>query len=61
VTSGIRIGTPAITTRGFKEAECKELAGWICDIIDDVDNTALQEEIRGKVVELCARFPVYAG
>lgn len=60
VTSGIRIGTPAITTRGFKEAECRELAGWICDIIDDVDNTGLQDTVREKVKSLCARFPVYA-
>ncbi|BAZ93580.1 serine hydroxymethyltransferase 1 [Thiohalobacter sp. COW1] len=59
VTSGIRIGTPAMTTRGFKEKEAKELAGWICDILDDVENEAAQSEVRAKVLELCKRFPVY--
>jgi len=59
VTSGLRIGTPAATTRGFKEAEVSELAGWICDILDDVNNDAMVEQIKVKVVALCARFPVY--
>ncbi|MBE0505521.1 MAG: serine hydroxymethyltransferase [Marinospirillum sp.] len=59
VTSGLRIGTPAVTTRGFKEAECTELAGWICDILDDISNTATQEGVKQKVAALCARFPVY--
>jgi glycine hydroxymethyltransferase len=59
VTSGLRIGTPAVTTRGFKEAECSELAGWICDILDDVQNTDVQEAVKKKAAELCARFPVY--
>ncbi|MDG4550915.1 MAG: serine hydroxymethyltransferase [Candidatus Contendobacter sp.] len=59
VTSGIRIGSPAITTRGFKERECRELTGWICDILDDLDNDAVIERVRGQVAELCARFPVY--
>lgn len=59
VTSGIRIGTPAITTRGFGEHEARILANWIADILDDVSNTKLQTQIRGKVRELCARFPVY--
>ena len=59
VTSGIRIGSPAITTRGFKERECRELTGWICDILDDLDNEATIERVRGQVAELCARFPVY--
>ncbi|RRQ21132.1 serine hydroxymethyltransferase [Thiohalobacter thiocyanaticus] len=61
VTSGIRIGTPAMTTRGFKEKEAKELAGWICDILDDVENESVQAEVRAKVLELCKRFPVYKG
>ncbi|MAT66640.1 MAG: serine hydroxymethyltransferase [Gammaproteobacteria bacterium] len=61
VTSGIRIGTPAMTTRGFKEKEAKELAGWICDILDDVENETVQSEVRAKVLELCKRFPVYKG
>lgn len=59
VTSGLRIGTPAVTTRGFKEAECAELAGWICDILDDINNTDVQEAVKKKAAELCARFPVY--
>ena len=60
VTSGIRIGTPAVTSRGFKEGECRTLAGWICDILDDLENPAVIERVRGQVAELCATFPVYA-
>ena len=59
VTSGLRVGTPAVTTRGFKEAECIELAGWICDILDDMNNPAVIEAVKQKVTALCARFPVY--
>ncbi len=59
VTSGLRIGTPAVTTRGFKETEVRDLAGWICDILDDLNNEAIIERIRAQVLELCARFPVY--
>lgn len=59
ITSGIRIGTPAITTRGFGVAECKKVATWICDILDDIENEALIGEVREKVAELCAQFPVY--
>jgi glycine hydroxymethyltransferase len=59
VTSGIRIGTPAITTRGFKEKECTELAGWIVDVLDDIGNTSTIEQVRTKVLEMCRRFPVY--
>ncbi len=59
VTSGIRIGSPAITTRGFKERECRELTSWICDILDDLNNEAVIDRVRGQVAELCARFPVY--
>ena len=59
VTSGIRVGSPAITTRGFKERECRELTGWICDILDDLDNEATIKRVRGQVAELCAKFPVY--
>ncbi len=59
VTSGIRIGSPAITTRGFKERECRELTGWMCDILDDLDNAAVIDRVRGQVAELCARFPAY--
>ena len=60
VTSGIRIGTPAVTTRGFREGECRELAGWICDILDDIDNPEVGERVRGQVGEFCRHFPVYA-
>ena len=59
VTSGLRIGTPAVTTRGFKEAECKELATWICDILDDINNDELIDATKQKVIALCNNFPVY--
>ena len=59
VTSGIRIGTPAITTRGFKETECEELAGWICDVLDDLENATVIDQVKGRVLDLCQRFPVY--
>jgi glycine hydroxymethyltransferase len=59
VTSGIRVGSPAITTRGFKERECRELTGWMCDILDDLANETVIDRVRGQVTELCARFPVY--
>ncbi len=59
VTSGIRVGTPAVTTRGFKEAEVTELTGWICDILDDVTNEATIAAVKEKVAKLTARFPVY--
>jgi len=61
VTSGIRIGTPAITTRGFGETEARELAGWICDILDDIGNPGVIETVRGKVLAVCKCFPVYGG
>jgi glycine hydroxymethyltransferase len=59
VTSGLRLGTPAITTRGFGEAEVVQLTGWICDILDDIENDELNDRVRGQVLELCSRFPVY--
>ena len=59
VTSGLRIGSPAVTTRGFQERECRELTSWICDILDDLNNEAVIDRVRGQVAELCARFPVY--
>ncbi|WP_455234192.1 serine hydroxymethyltransferase [Thiogranum longum] len=59
VTSGIRVGTPAVTTRGFGEAEVRELAGWMCDIMDDVENQDVIEQIKGRVLDICRRFPVY--
>ena len=59
VTSGLRIGSPAITTRGFKQAEVSELTGWMCDILYDLENEEKIVEVKSKVVELCSRFPVY--
>jgi len=59
ITSGLRIGTPAITTRGFKEAEAEQVATWICDILDRPNDTARILEIKQEVLALCARFPVY--
>lgn len=59
VTSGLRLGSPAITTRGFGEAEVADLTTWMCDILDDIENEVVIAEVKQKVVELCARFPVY--
>ena len=59
VTSGIRIGTPAVTTRGFTEADCVNLVDWICDVIDDLDNEAVIERVRDDVSQICKRYPVY--
>ncbi|WP_370203671.1 serine hydroxymethyltransferase [Alloalcanivorax venustensis] len=59
VTSGLRIGSPAITRRGFNEADATELAGWICDILDNMGDESVIDEVRGKVGEICKRLPVY--
>ncbi len=59
VTSGLRMGTPAITTRGFKEQEAAMLAGWICDILDDINNEEVIQQVKDKVAKLTAEFPVY--
>ncbi len=61
VTSGIRVGTPAITTRGFSQQDAANLAGWMCDILDDIDNQQVIERVRGEVLAICAKRPVYAG
>ncbi|MHB8253507.1 MAG: serine hydroxymethyltransferase [Acidiferrobacter sp.] len=60
VTSGIRLGTPAITSRGFGERETRTLAGFVCDILEQPEDTALRERVRREVLGLCARFPVYS-
>lgn len=59
VTSGIRIGTPAMTTRGCNADDAVALAGWMCDVLDDMDNAAVITRVRGQVTELCRRYPVY--
>lgn len=59
VTSGIRIGTPAITTRGFGATECAQVANWIADVIADIDNDAVIAQTHEAVVALCDRFPIY--
>ena len=59
VTSGLRLGTPAITTRGFGTEETRLLTGWIADILDDIENEETIDRVRGEVLDLCGRFPVY--
>lgn len=59
VTSGIRIGTPAVTTRGFKEAEVKDLANWLCDVLDSRGDEKVISEVREKVQAICKKMPVY--
>jgi len=62
VTSGLRVGTPAITTRGFGEAETVELTGWMCDVLESLENGNSEQvigEVKAKVLEICGRFPVY--
>ena len=60
VTSGIRVGTPAPTTRGFKEAEMTEIANWMCDVMENMEDENLIAAVREKVGNLCTRFPVYS-
>jgi glycine hydroxymethyltransferase len=59
VTSGIRIGTPAVTRRGFDSGEVEQLTHWICDLLDDLGNDETCQRIRQQVSEICARHPVY--
>lgn len=60
VTSGIRVGTPSITRRGFTAEDAKQLAGWMCDVLDNIDNPEVIEATKAKVLEICKRLPVYA-
>ncbi len=60
VTSGIRVGTPAVTTRGFTKLDCEALAGWMCDVLDEPRNEAVIERVKEDVLQLCRKYPVYA-
>lgn len=60
VTSGIRVGTPAVTTRGFKEQECKDLATWMCDVIDSRGDATVIAEVKAKALAVCQKLPVYS-
>ncbi len=60
ISSGLRIGTPAVTTRGFKEAEVRQLTHWIADVLDHMGDESAVERVRAEVVKICRRFPVYA-
>ncbi|MBR9908464.1 MAG: serine hydroxymethyltransferase [Gammaproteobacteria bacterium] len=59
VTSGLRLGTPAITRRGFKQAETEQVANWICDVLDNMNDESVIERVREQVKALCKQFPVY--
>ena len=59
VTSGLRIGTPAVTTRGYREQDCIDLANWMCDVLDAPEDEAVIEQVREKVTAQCRKFPVY--
>ncbi|MCU1717814.1 serine hydroxymethyltransferase [Pseudomonas sp. 5P_3.1_Bac2] len=59
VTSGLRIGTPAVTTRGFKQAQCRELAGWISDVLEHLGDADVEAQVATLVATLCAEYPVY--
>ena len=61
VTSGLRLGTPAMTTRGFGVGEAKQLTGWICDVLENLEDDSVIQAVKTKVIELCGRFPVYEG
>ena len=59
VTSGVRLGTPAVTTRGFKEEEVEKISNWICDVIENHQDTSKMDEIKNSVIELTSKYPVY--
>jgi glycine hydroxymethyltransferase len=60
VTSGLRLGSPAITRRGFKEEQAKQVANWICDVLDNINDESVITRVKAEVVVLCEQFPVYA-
>jgi glycine hydroxymethyltransferase len=60
VTSGLRLGSPAITRRGFKEEQAKQVANWICDVLDNINDESVINRVKREVVDLCEQFPVYA-
>jgi len=60
VTSGLRVGTPAVTTRGYQEADCIELTNWVCDVLDAPNDEAVIARVRDRVTGQCRRFTVYA-
>jgi glycine hydroxymethyltransferase len=60
VTSGLRLGSPAVTTRGFKEAQIEQMVGWMCEVLSDIENDSVINEVKEKVKQLCKKFPVYA-
>ena len=59
ITSGIRIGTPSITTRGFDESDAKQVANWCCDIMDNMGDDSVIKRVKGEVLELCKSRPLY--
>jgi glycine hydroxymethyltransferase len=59
ISSGLRIGTPAVTTRGFKETEVQQLTGWIADVLDHMGDESAVSRVRTEVENICRRFPVY--
>ena len=60
ITSGLRIGTPAMTTRGLRENEARDVAHWVCDVLDNLKDPATVEKVRKQVMALCRQFPVYS-
>jgi glycine hydroxymethyltransferase len=60
VTSGLRIGSPAITRRGFKEKQAEQVASWMCDVLDNIEDSSVIERVKAEVIALCETFPVYA-
>jgi glycine hydroxymethyltransferase len=61
VTSGLRLGTPAVTTRGFDRDDCAALAGLICDVLDNINDASVEDQVKQSALALCRKHPVYAG